>query len=381
MKKKVLIDITPDRSIFDKLSNSGYAFEEAVAELIDNAIDAQDSCQELIVQIILRKASVKINDNANGMDYDTISNLMKLGYSSKHFNKLGFFGLGFKTSCLSIGKKIKVESVNHKKKNYKYSFLFDIDDFVKNGTWNKFPILEEVGNSEFNSGTNITISRLKIKINSKKIKELEAHIALRYSLFLKNKRVSIFVGDKLIGPTDIGIHSEEKIPISITLSNKHVITGWYGYRIGGNNRYGFNTFRRGRLITLYDKIGLSKEQKIKQIVGELHLDFVPVSHNKRNWIKESKEWIQSEKEISNIIFSKEKRLTKIVSGLPAYPGKVEGIARIVNLEETETLNAGKFKKGDILVTYMVRPIFLLQVKRASAIVTDQGGRLSHAAIL
>ncbi|MBI4999771.1 hypothetical protein HZB97_03315, partial [Candidatus Gottesmanbacteria bacterium] len=50
--------------------------------------------------------------------------------------------------------------------------------------------------------------------------------------------------------------------------------GWWGYQLSGLNKsyYGFHTFRRGRLVTTYDKIGLTPNQDIKQIVGDLYED-------------------------------------------------------------------------------------------------------------
>ena len=49
------------------------------------------------------------------------------------------------------------------------------------------------------------------------------------------------------------------------------------------------------MITIYDKIGLEGEHPTKaRITGEIHMDFVPVTHNKREWIKESEEYIKVE---------------------------------------------------------------------------------------
>ncbi len=65
-----------------------------------------------------------------------------------------------------------------------------------------------------------------------------------------------------------------------------------------------------------------------------------------------------------------------VNGISAFPGKVRGKVRVI-------LDPQKFKvfeKGDILVTGMTRPEFMKFVTKASAIVTDVGGVLCHAAI-
>ena len=40
-----------------------------------------------------------------------------------------------------------------------------------------------------------------------------------------------------------------------------------------------------------------------------------------------------------------------------------------------------FKKGDIIVTPMTSPKFISLIKECSAIITDEGGTLSHAAII
>ena len=43
--------------------------------------------------------------------------------------------------------------------------------------------------------------------------------------------------------------------------------------------------------------------------------------------------------------------------------------------------ANNFQKGDVLVTTMTSPDFISLMKKASAIVTDQGGITCHAAII
>jgi len=69
--------------------------------------------------------------------------------------------------------------------------------------------------------------------------------------------------------------------------------------------------------------------------------------------------------------------TREIKGVSAFPGVVQGKARIV----PDPLSPGEFDEGDILVTGMTRPEFLPLIKKASAIVTDAGGVLCHAAIV
>lgn len=62
-------------------------------------------------------------------------------------------------------------------------------------------------------------------------------------------------------------------------------------------------------------------------------------------------------------------------GTTASYGKVQGIVRVVTNPREE------FKDKEILVTFMTRPDFVPLMKRAKAIVTSEGGIMSHAAIV
>ncbi|MDO8568861.1 MAG: phosphoenolpyruvate synthase [Dehalococcoidales bacterium] len=67
----------------------------------------------------------------------------------------------------------------------------------------------------------------------------------------------------------------------------------------------------------------------------------------------------------------------LLSGAPASPGIAWGPVKIV----TDPSLIDKVLDGDILVADMTTPDFVPAMKRASAIVTDRGGRTAHAAIV
>lgn len=66
-----------------------------------------------------------------------------------------------------------------------------------------------------------------------------------------------------------------------------------------------------------------------------------------------------------------------LEGIPANPGVHEGRARVVH----DIDDLADFEDGDVLVTITTAESFNLALSLASAVVTDQGGLLSHAAIL
>lgn len=67
----------------------------------------------------------------------------------------------------------------------------------------------------------------------------------------------------------------------------------------------------------------------------------------------------------------------LLAGLGASPGAATGAVKIVTGPE----NLDKITKGDIMVTVMTTPDMVPAMKRAGAIVTDEGGMTCHAAIV
>lgn len=75
--------------------------------------------------------------------------------------------------------------------------------------------------------------------------------------------------------------------------------------------------------------------------------------------------------------SNETRLKVLVKGLAAAPGISSGkVKKIKNMDEVS-----RVQEGDILVTVMTNPDMVPAMRKASAVVTDEGGRTCHAAIV
>lgn len=70
-------------------------------------------------------------------------------------------------------------------------------------------------------------------------------------------------------------------------------------------------------------------------------------------------------------------LKLLLSGAPASPALATGSVKIIKSPKELV----KVQKGDILVTEMTNPDYVPAMKRAVAIITDRGGRTSHAAIV
>lgn len=66
-----------------------------------------------------------------------------------------------------------------------------------------------------------------------------------------------------------------------------------------------------------------------------------------------------------------------IKGQPASTGHAKGIVKLV----LESHHIGELKEGEVLVTEMTTPEFVPAMKKAVAIVTDEGGVTCHAAIV
>ena len=67
----------------------------------------------------------------------------------------------------------------------------------------------------------------------------------------------------------------------------------------------------------------------------------------------------------------------ILIGNPASPGV--GIGRVIKIEEKKDFH--KLKMGDVLVARLTNPDYVPIMKKSAAIITQEGGRTSHAAIV
>lgn len=92
-------------------------------------------------------------------------------------------------------------------------------------------------------------------------------------------------------------------------------------------------------------------------------------------------YIETGKEVDKtrkiVLGKKDFSEVKDFRGLSASTGKAIGKARIIK----SATEINKVKTGDILVAVMTRPDYIMGMKKAAAIVTNEGGITSHAAIV
>jgi DNA topoisomerase VI subunit B len=101
----------PERSA-TMFSRFGYSISEAIADLVDNSIDAQ--ARHVLVRFVRTQEKivrVLIADDGRGMDDRKLSEAMRFGSrSDKSTDALGKYGFGLKTASLSQARAVTVLS-------------------------------------------------------------------------------------------------------------------------------------------------------------------------------------------------------------------------------------------------------------------------------
>ncbi|MDD3539500.1 MAG: ATP-binding protein [Atribacterota bacterium] len=267
---------------------------QAIAELVDNSIDAQKEGKLLTIKIILnpRKELIEITDDGMGMDEETAINSIRLAYSDKK-NKLGEFGLGLKTAATSLGKKFQIITTKSGS-DEEYMLEYDEDKWLKNGDWTNHEIKIKKGIDKKRSGTIIKIQNLRCSIYPNLPGNIRKDLSVRFAPYLENKEVRIMVNTKWCEPEPLDLKIDYyppngKEPFDFEVESGNRVWGWRGLLKKGSDKgeYGFRVFRRGRLISQFAKMGFNPHPEARQITGELHFDHVPVTHNKREFIEES----------------------------------------------------------------------------------------------
>jgi hypothetical protein len=111
--EKVQAPPDPERTI-ESLRDTGYKFNTAIADIVDNSIAAKATVIDLQILMDLRSAvRVSIADNGDGMDRKGLLNAMTYGSARRADpSSLGKFGLGLKTASTAFCRRLSVISRN-----------------------------------------------------------------------------------------------------------------------------------------------------------------------------------------------------------------------------------------------------------------------------
>ena len=132
-----LLEPDPSRTI-ESLRDTGYSFNTAIADIVDNSIAANATVVKIDVRLLPSEdiqPIVTISDNGCGMDNDGLLNAMKYGSKRRTDpNSLGKFGLGLKTASTAFCRKLSVVSRGTSDTTVR-KYQWDLDYVAEIGKW------------------------------------------------------------------------------------------------------------------------------------------------------------------------------------------------------------------------------------------------------
>ncbi|MBS0580638.1 MAG: ATP-binding protein [Proteobacteria bacterium] len=142
MKKKskgevIFLDVPPDpERISESLRDTGYEFNTAVADIIDNSISAKATVIDVRMAMDFGgQVFVSVADNGIGMDREELVNAMRYGSRRRADPaSLGKFGLGLKTASTAFCRRLSVTSRNSAD-SLLLRATWDLDHIKKTDKW------------------------------------------------------------------------------------------------------------------------------------------------------------------------------------------------------------------------------------------------------
>ena len=303
------INLPPDpERVMEGLRDTGYTFDTAMADIIDNSIAADATRIDITIDLNPKgDLAVYVADNGSGMDQDGLTNAMK--YGSKKRNdpgSLGKFGLGLKTASTAFCRSLSVVSRGAAGAEAR-KVQWDLDYIAKTNEWNlkTLDVTEdemELLDTTADGGTGTLviwqkIDRLLKTYNNKSsqknalkriITNLSFHISMVYQRFLdpndtRARNVQITLNGTTIEAWDPFCLNENKTenlanePIDVEMPDGNVATFTIrAFMIPrrdefsttaerdkarvSNDMQGFYVYRENRLIHACDWLGMfSKE--------------------------------------------------------------------------------------------------------------------------
>ncbi len=281
------VNAHPAKRFFIEMLTKDIRLEDAVLDLIDNAIDSIIRHQEIdLEQLVMRNLSLReklpqfkiditfsgesfeIADNCGGIDFDdAIKTVFRFGAPKRSINsRLSVYGIGLKRAIFKIGRKISVTSQTIESG---FSVNIDVDDWHDEKTDWKFPIVEiDPSKIKSNYGTKVKITDINEPISrifqsGSFDNSLYEAISECYALFIGSV-VQIYVNGKSVSPRNIPFSNSEAATSSVTHEkfdsvNVVILTGLQ--RLEANqwkgDTAGWYILCNGRVVVYADKTELT----------------------------------------------------------------------------------------------------------------------------
>jgi hypothetical protein len=292
------VDITPHVSLLGKVGQAGHSVSEAIAELVDNALDARLPRRPVNVEIELDVAgsSLVIKDDGVGMSSRELASALVLAESHKNGTSIGRFGLGLKTACTSLGSRFTITSAVQDA-SYASVAEYDAESFLAGGVW-RLPIKRARKQWQYGTQVQIECERLYPALMG----SLRRNLGWTFRHFLLDDLLRLSINGERVQQEEYDVDPDTVVVLEGEVARRKV-RGWAGLLRQSSQRgwYGFALIRHRRVVRRHEKIGFQAHPQTARVVGELHLDGFDTNNLKTDFIRETDSWRELERWVSGAI--------------------------------------------------------------------------------
>jgi hypothetical protein len=222
------VELIPSaKRLIHSLRDIGYEFVDAVADIVDNAVEAKATLIDIRLKFDGEESYLTIADNGVGMTSKEIQESLRFG-SNRHYHNeddLGRYGLGLKTASLSQCERLTVSSRRGEERLRMNSYCWDLDHIEYSNRWEILKVetselKEEVlQHLKLTTGTVVTWEQLgrllgykypsgehARKQSEQMMEDLNLHLSMTFHRFLSGeihgKRIAIYINEKKLSPWD-----------------------------------------------------------------------------------------------------------------------------------------------------------------------------------
>lgn len=296
----------PSPRLMETIGATNQTPQEAIGELVANCFDARYKEEKLHISIDMRGDRVVVLDDGKGMTSEILEKAVCIAedmsrYIERGEETKGHFGMGFKTSCSTLGYfyEIYTRPVGE---YVEYHTSFDIKDYSTrpSGT-DAWDVTIEDNKPSASSPLKMAPHGTAFVISVLKNKDFPVSAVLEYMGNAFKGHIEqgdiITVIDESDSyqakPKTYSFLKGTKVMIDETFGpkGKYHITGWVAIDSQTHNDgfYGFNIYRKGQLVLTHDKTWFRAHLMTSRIIGEVNMDFLDATFYKQG-VQHSEDW-------------------------------------------------------------------------------------------
>jgi len=299
------IDAVPAPRLMQTIGATALSPTAAVAELVANSVDARLENCSVTIRVRLMEGRIEVIDDARGMTLEVLQEALRLGVDmnqriSIRSGRMGTYGLGMKTAAASLGDSWGVVTrPAGSVVPVEYRASFNLKEWANRGSsaseWS-IDLLE--GAPDYVGALGRGVHGTVIWIEDLRFRDhlpgaYLNHLSRAFAPFIKKgHKIIVNNQEAVVSKPRLADGTYREFNKVIDEARGWAIRGWVGLDTKTHNdgSYGIDLYRYDQLIEIRNQDFFKGHLMTSRILGEAHLDFVPVNFNKVDFSRGTEEW-------------------------------------------------------------------------------------------